>query len=145
MNHHYSDIRDRIAEEPTWWDEDAVPRYCKFAPSEVSNIYAEEVVLLLIACQSCGHEFPVALSRASHGGLSAIVRGIKTPTLTELVRSGSIWYGDPPNIYCCPAGPTMTSDTIKVLEFWRRQTIGGWIRDEELEDRDMVDVPGEGE
>jgi hypothetical protein len=40
MYRRYDDILSRIAEEPTWFDEHAVPRYCTFAPDQIANIYA---------------------------------------------------------------------------------------------------------
>ena len=35
----YADIRSRIAEEPKWWDEEGVPRYCEFSHKELSLIH----------------------------------------------------------------------------------------------------------
>ena len=106
MNHHYRDIRDKLG-PPSWWDESAVPRYVKFSPHEVANIYAKEVVLLEIACQSCGHLFEVAMSTGS------------LDSWTQVVEDSSLGYGDPPNVECCAAGPTMNSDTRGILQFWR--------------------------
>ena len=40
------------------------------------------------------------------------------PTLSERIRDMTIAYGDPPNIGCCPAGPTMNSVPRRVLEYW---------------------------
>lgn len=117
MHHHYRDIRDRIAEPPKWWDESAVPRWSDFAPNEGANIYAEEIALLRIRCQNCGHEFDVAMSTC------AMDRAFKRPSLEAMIRDGSIHYGDPPNAGCCPSGPTMNSEPVRVLQFWRRK---GW-------------------
>jgi hypothetical protein len=58
----YRDIRERIPEPPTWFDECAVPRYCDFTPHYAANIYAREAVLFLIECQACGHQFRVCLT-----------------------------------------------------------------------------------
>jgi hypothetical protein len=52
MHADYSDIRSRIQEEPSWFDEQAVPRYCPLKPDAMSNVYAREAVLILAACQS---------------------------------------------------------------------------------------------
>lgn len=113
MHHHYADIL-RLAglahEQPRWFDEDGVPRFCDFSPHETANIYAKHAVLLLIACQSCGTEFEVCLTD----------RMRSEPSLANLVEDDEIHYGDPPNMRCCPAGPTMNSIPIRVLEFWQR-------------------------
>lgn len=114
MHHHYSDITDKLG-EPTWWDENAVPRYCEFGPNRGANIYAAEIALLLIACQGCGQEFRVAMSTGSY----ELTMG--QPKLSDLVTSGRVHYGDPPNARCCPAGPTMNSEPLRVIEFWDRR------------------------
>lgn len=55
-------------------------------------------------------------------------------TLADEVRDGSIHYGDPPNIDCCPAGPTMNCDDLAVLEFWDRTDPDFvWARRSDLE------------
>jgi hypothetical protein len=168
MHHDYQDIRSRIAEEPKWFDEHAVPRFNNFEPSEIANIYAEECALVLIKCQNCDHEFKVAFSfgtldKMDHGEtvLRNMLSELAWPqtkdayvvmrkeayarawglTLAERIRLKNIGYGDPPNIWCCAAGPTMTSDTVRVLEYWRRyesDTEGNvksidWTRYPELE------------
>jgi hypothetical protein len=126
VNHHYNDIRSRIAEEPLWFDEHAVPRYNPFSPNETANIYGDESCLLLIECQACSHEFQVCLSRGSF--MSDV------PSLASLVESQQIHYGDPPNGGCCAAGPTMNSVPRRVLEFWRKSDdYLDWIRVPELE------------
>lgn len=114
MNHHYKDIRSRIPEEPTWFDENATPRYCPFTPDETANIYAREVVLLRVACQNCEREFDVCMSWNEMDG----IRG--SDRLSRDIATGAIHYGDPPNVDCCPSGPTMNSVPMRVLEFWRQ-------------------------
>jgi hypothetical protein len=118
MNTEYDDIRSRIAEPPKWWDEFAVPRYCDFHPRRAANIYAREAALLLIECQACGTKFRVCMSAG---------RGV-----AEVIGAGSIHYGDPPNIRCCEAGPTMNCVDVRILEYWRRPDFD-WIRDAALE------------
>ena len=119
MNTEYDDIRALIAEPPRWWDEFAVPRYCDFHPRRAANIYAREAALLLIECQACGMEFRVCMSAA--GGRMA-----------DAIRDGSLHYGDPPNVRCCEAGPTMNCDDVRVLEYWRRELLE-WTRNASLE------------
>lgn len=117
MNHSYGDITVRLG-LPAWWDEHGVPRYCDFEPQAVSNIYARQAVLLEIACQSCGARFRVCLTI---GPLDERVNDV-----------GELHYGDPPNTSCCPAGPTMSSVPLRVLEFWQRNA-GDWTRRADLE------------
>jgi len=127
MNHSYTDIRDRLG-EPVWWDEYAVPRYCEFVPDKTANIYSHEAVLLLVRCQNCGEQFRVAMSWCS----MEQVKG--WPALADRIADGSIHYGDPPNAGCCPAGPTMNSEALCVLEYWKRESFGDeWKRDDALE------------
>ena len=40
MNTSYYDITSKIDEHPQWWDEHAVPRYCKFGPGLAADIYS---------------------------------------------------------------------------------------------------------
>ena len=137
MNHHYEDIRSRIAEPPAWWDEYAVPRWGVFCPRDVADVYAREVVFLRIICQNCGHAFDVAMSQ----GYAQLAVNPKLQTLAEQVKNGWIHYGDPPNIYCCAAGPTMNSEPREVLEFWRLDERHEWQRVPELE----IEFPEESE
>lgn len=121
MRQNYSDITSRIAEAPAWFDEAAVPRYCAFTPAAVANVYAVEVVLAEIACQSCGKVF-----RVSFSGMGAPDR------LSDLIRSRELEYGDPPAAYCSDAGQTISSISLRVLEYWFRSGLD-WKRDPDLE------------
>jgi len=134
MHHHYQDIRDRIPEDPKWWDEHAVPRYCEFGPGETADIYASEVALVLIRCQSCDRPFHVCFSWGSMK-LGQNEDGTwygKTTTPQTVESVEQLHYGDPPNAWCCAAGATMNSTPVKVLEFWRRNRVD-WERVPELE------------
>lgn len=168
MHHHYNDITDRIGSKPKWWDEHAVPRYCDFHPDQTANIYANEVVLLLIACQDCGHEFPVCMSQ-SRGEMAMraynilVEKHMRKPTdeefsgqmerwsLASQIETDTIHYGDPPNACppsCC-AGSTMNSIPLRVLQYWRHKKGGGmpaWERVENLErviDCEWANDPGD--
>jgi hypothetical protein len=116
-----------------WWDECGAPRYTPFEPREASNIYADEALLLLISCQSCGKEFHVCMV---HERGSEKERG--EPSLERSIREKDLYYGDPPNISCCLSGPTMSSVPKRVLQYWRRargpspQGLS-WVRDPSLE------------
>jgi hypothetical protein len=121
MFQHYSDILTRIAEPPRWFDEQGVPRYCQFAPAEIANIYAHECALLEIACQGCGQTFIVALDqKAANESIAMPGQKAQWQKLAELIRSHRIEYSDLPNVDCCGAGPSMTSVTKRVLEYWYR-------------------------
>ena len=138
MNTDYDDIRSRIAEAPTWFDERAVPRYGKFHPRNLSNIYAKEGVLMEIACQGCGRHFNVGLSflSLSHDSMTDEIYDDQNDpirTFEGLIRVRRIHYGDPPNVRCCAAGPVMNSIPKRVLEYWKRNTANGWERDKALE------------
>ena len=144
MNHDFDDIRGKIIEPPIWFDENAVPRYCNFSPDVVANIYADEAVLAEITCQGCGKLFHVAFS------LDRMQKFKNNQVrLSDNIRQKELHYGDPPNIGCCAAGPTMNSEPRRVLEYWSRHhkeyvgenntTIKNveaymkWIRDHSLE------------
>lgn len=135
MNHHYSDLRALSPHDPLWFDEHAVPRFCEFSPDQTANIYASEAVLFVVECQNCCREFHVCMSWCWSDRTRS---GKPMPSLSEQVRNRSLHYGDPPNVECCPAGPTMNSVPRLVLEFWSRT--GGdrtWRRAPELEGADM--------
>ena len=138
MNAEYEDIRSRITEPPLWFDERAVPRYGKFHPRHLANIYASEGVLMDIACQGCGQRFQVALSflNLSHDMTEWAYdeHNNRIDTLAGLIQARKIHYGDPPNVRCCEAGPVMNSIPKRVIEYWRRE-MGGrdWERDPSLE------------
>ena len=128
MYNYLADIIDKLG-EPIWWDsEAAIPRYCRFHPDELNNIYAREAALILIECQGCGHQFKIS---EDWERMDEILRGRKS--LSELIKEGwFLGYSDPPNIRCCSAGPTMSADSIRVLEFWKKENFE-WVRCAELE------------
>jgi hypothetical protein len=118
VHRYYEDILSRNSEEPVWYDEYAVPRYCEFDPSMVANIHADEVALVEVTCQGCGRPFRVAFAARAPAAFSQdewpagpIGRGI---------REKSLHYGDPPNVRCCSAGPSMNSEPRRVIQYWRR-------------------------
>jgi len=103
MHYNYTEITS-VMGDPLWWDEHAIPRYKPFHPDHCANIYACEVVFLEIACQSCEHRFNVAMSRSYY----------------QDQWEFPPHYGDPPNIDCCAAGPTMNVELIRVIEHWKQ-------------------------
>lgn len=128
MNAHYDDILKLIEQRPVWFDEHAVPRFCKPHPADVANIYASEVVFAQIACQGCGGKFVVAFSIAA-----TELFYHKALPLRDQISNQSLHYGDPPNIACCHSGPTMNSEMVQVLEYWKRGKDFEWARDSKLE------------
>lgn len=130
MHTYYGDILDRIDVRPLWFDENAVPRFDPFTPEFLADIYANEAVLAEIACQCCHERFRVAMSRSSHDDVMGWLDGTPAPSLADRIRDDALAYGDPPNIRCCDAGPTMSSDFLRVLEFWQRGPLTGhdWRR-----------------
>lgn len=128
MHQDYNDIRSLIPFPPKWFDEVAVPRYCDFSPQAVTDIYADEAALVEIACQMCEHRFYVAFSRNRGDGWNV------SSMLWQQIEKQAIDYLDPPNIGCCPSGPTMTSNSLRVLEYWSRlNTSRDWRRDARFE------------
>lgn len=124
MHTNYADIRNRISEEPLWFDEFAVPRYGPFTPDAVANFYAREAVLVLAACQCCGHRFRLAISRPYFKD---------DPDVATAICHRGLHYGDPPNIRCCDAGPSTTVVELEVLEYWWRVLGSSWKREASFE------------
>lgn len=111
MHADYRDIRDLIPTPPLWFDEFGVPRYRRFSPLLLANIYARECAFVRIHCQACDREFHVAVSWSDE----------PPSTLAELIQSNRLHYGDPPNVDCCGTGPTMSSVPRKIMEYWSRE------------------------
>jgi hypothetical protein len=115
----YRDITSRLG-PPLWWDDHGVPRYDPFHP-DLCGVYDDYGALLEIACQSCGRRFHVASGIS--GGFYRLRNDDRAPVLPVPGNSGAFGYGDPPPhsdaLGRCP-GETMSSDLVRVLEFWRR-------------------------
>jgi len=125
IHRYYKDILDRISEAPVWFDENAVPRFCKFLPSETAYIHAQEAALVLIKCQGCPREFEVAFTEWNLRHELWDDSNKKIKNISDLIADGSIHYGDPPNIGCCAAGHVMNSVAIRVLEYWYKPVVRG--------------------
>jgi len=116
MHEGYPDIRERIDEEPSWYDANGTPRYGEFTPERCPDIYAHTVVLLQIECQACGRRFKVEM----HAGV-----------FEHIEHPQELHYGDPPAHGC--VGDSMNCLDLKVLEVWHTNRIEGWTRHTELE------------
>jgi len=117
----YNDILSRIADQPIWFDEHAVPRYCDFAPRHLANIYAREAALVEVTCQVCKRLFRVAFSEANW----------RRGKIADAIRSRTLHFGDPPNVDCC-GNASMNSEPRRVIEYWRRGSTT-WDRDPSFE------------
>lgn len=128
----YASITSRIKDPILWWDERGIPCYDPFRPQDVCDIYANEVALVEIECQSCRRKFRVAM----HLNALDITLG-DCDTLEWQVQQGCLFYGDPPRHEYqdtgkrC-AGETMSSDVLRVVEFWEKKSME-WVRVPELE------------
>lgn len=123
MKAKYNDIKNRIRENPKWFDTNGTPRYDNFNPCLSPNIYADEVVLLKISCQACDKEFLVEMNWN---------RIDEAEQLSKQVKEETIHYGDPPGHRCI--GTSMNCMDLKVIEFWEKETKRlDWIRKKELE------------
>jgi len=136
MNNAYEDIIEAVGgRDPDWYDENGTPRFGPHHPKHCPDIYAVEIALLEIACQACDRRFNVQMSAGAYS---------ECKSLQPLIENGSIHYGDPPNVGCCAAGPTMNCVDLRVIEFWahtRPHVVRGWERITRLE----VDLPKDAE
>jgi len=124
----FKDITSRIKTKPTWWDENGTPRYGKFGPMESPDIYATQVLLIKIGCQSCDETFLVEMSYGRYDELYyTYPRGPFDP------KKPPPHYGDPP-IHGC-VGDTENCTDLEVVEFWEKDKKVPW-------DWTRVDVRG---
>lgn len=148
MHRNYSDIMELIEQSPVWFDENAVPRYCQFSPDKLANIYADEAALVEVECRGCKRKFRVAHSELNQNDqLWGKTGRDRIAFISDLILERRLKYGDPPNVQCCAAGPTMTSVSVRVLEYWCKPYVksvkpGGrildyaltqWVRQQEFE------------
>jgi hypothetical protein len=127
----YSDITTRLG-APLWYDENGTPRYDPFTPRMTANIYASEVVLYEIVCQSCGETFLVA---DSWHVMDDMVSRVPVGSVRQAVEERTLHYGDPPHHkrgeHLC-GGTTMNCDDLRTVEFWQRDALD-WERVPSLE------------
>jgi hypothetical protein len=121
MHADYTDILRRVQQAPLWWDANGVPRFDRFRPEDSPNLYAEECVLLRVACPVCGAAFRVEVNSGP----------FRRHALRDLVRDGQIAYTSPPR-HDCP-GDSRQSHTLAVVEFWRRDDLLSWLRERRME------------
>ena len=112
MKGDYSDIVSRISEQPSWYDSHGTPRYGVFIPDLCPNIYADEIMLAEICCQSCGVVFEVEANWDSQ-----YTHQLMRTKLSQRIEDKGWRYGDPP-VHDC-TGDVMTSIPLQVLRFYR--------------------------
>jgi len=120
----YNDIRDKIKGDPLWYDENGTPRYIKFHPDLSPNIYAEEIVLLEIACQYCHQKFLVEMNFCRFDLVFNKDKKSFQELVASFIKDGSyipFHYGDPPRHKCAGGGETMNCDDLRIKEFWVRK------------------------
>ena len=138
MRQHYTDIRDKIAEPPKWWDENGVPRYIDFSPHYLADVYTQEGALVEIACAACQRLLYVAFSNILEEPLAKY----GTP-LADRIREGKLIYGDPPWHFNCQDGPSRACYELRVVEYWiRGHNSGGWSHQWRRESTFEIDLPG---
>jgi len=130
----YDDIRSRISEEPTWYDDNGVPRYGAFKP-EMLGVYDKYAILVEIECQSCTRLFLVGVGCPRY----SFRWGQDDPILWSVERMvDGYHYGDPPRHGNC-VGDTMNCIDRRVVEAWeQRDQSWEWRRVPEFEGRNLT-------
>lgn len=135
----YDDIKSRINEEPKWYTENGVPRYCDFSPKE-TGVYSHFAVLVEIECQVC-HQLFLIGEGFDRFNLQAIWQNDEDNFRIKLEDVVKTWsFGDPPRHDCEWGGDTMTSNEVRFVEVWEAQNGIGWSRHPEYEkySRDLI-------
>lgn len=137
MHGTYEDIIKRIDEPPKWYDENGTPRYDAPRPDLAPNIYASQVIFMLIKCQNCEKEFVVEMSYERNYPERELASF--TERLENIPKNYVIFpihYGDPPRHGCI--GDTMNSIPLKILELWEEKK-GVWKKNEKWSGVDITD------
>lgn len=140
MNRLYDDIISKMG-EPLWYDGLRVPRYVEFHPRH-TGVYDTVVVLFEIKCQQCARKFRVAREFDTFDmmRLSGQMPPPEDAQFAERLGRFLHW-GDPPRHggEDCPAGDTMNSIPVRVLQWWVKSRAGSfaWERKPEFE----VEIP----
>ena len=116
----YEDIKSRINEEPKWYTNHGVPRYCDFSPRE-TGVYVHYALLVEIQCQACHQPFLVG-EGYNRENWNAVMRKDEKNYFNDIEKIVKHYhYGDPPNHGCMGAGDTMNCDDIRFVEVWEQQ------------------------
>ena len=124
----FEDILQAANRKPLWYDDHGTPRFSPYYPELSPNIYSDESCLYEIKCQYCHEKFLVS---ECWDRFESISHPYDWPAnMSECIKKEMLSYGDPPRHDC--VGDTMTSDTIRVVEFWKK-AIMKWNRIPDLE------------
>ena len=123
MNRHYDDLLTLADRKPSFFQQGGVPRWTAFQAGDSTSPYTVDCAIVEIACQLCDMRFHVLMESGSRD----------KQTILERIRAKSLWYLDPPNVGCCRGGTSMTSETVRVLEYWERAETFQWKRNPEAE------------
>lgn len=92
MNIAFKDILNLTKKKPKWYDYRGVPRFCKFTPDSFSNLYANTVALIEVACQNCGKKYKVAVGYSAHE--SSLSNRALINALGQLPRNQNPYFDD---------------------------------------------------
>lgn len=122
----YNDIKSRIAEPPTWYTSEGVPRWGVPTDGD-TNIYADEGIVILVGCQGCDSKFHIVWEQKNTDEMFNYIRAGKDwpdgkpmeCTLVNNALNGDVPHmGDPPRHDC--VGDTMNSIPFLVSHWWRK-------------------------
>jgi len=123
MNRQYDDLLALTDRKPSFFQMGGVPRWEDFQPGSSTGVSTVDCAIAEISCQLCDTRFHVLMESS---------RSDKQ-TILEAIRAMTLAYRDPPNTGCCRAGPSMTSEMVRVLEYWERIETFHWKRDPSAE------------
>jgi hypothetical protein len=123
MNRSYDDVLALTDRKPSFFQAGGFPRWEDFRPGASTDVYARDCAIAEIACQLCDTRFHVLMESTSRD----------RRTIREEIHDRTLAYRDPPNVGCCSGGPSMTSETVRVLECWERMEGFQWRRDASAE------------
>jgi hypothetical protein len=107
---------------PIWYNKAGTIVFEPFRP-QLATVFGTQCALILIRCQACGTEFQVA-----DDNLRSYRR---TWNLKDAFAHGTWDYGDAPETAdCCPVGYSMTTEPVRLLEFWEREIGKDWVKQE---------------
>jgi len=123
MNRPYDDLLALSDRKPSFFQQGGIPRWAPFQAGYSTSPYTVDCAIAEIACQLCDTRFHVLMESGSRD----------KETILQRIRAKNLQYLDPPNVGCCRGGPSMTAETIRVLEYWAREETFQWKRDPEAE------------
>lgn len=123
MDRHYEDLLGLTDQKPSFFQQGGVPRWTPFQAGDSTSPYTVDCAIVEIACQMCDTRFHVLMESGSRD----------RETILQRIQAKNLQYLDPPNVGCCRGGPSTTSETVRVIEYWARQETFQWKRDPQAE------------